>query len=497
MKNWLLLTLVALTATVCPLTNAATASASSTWERSVVTVEVARRAYDYYQPWNRRHERAMKIGVVVGERQILTTAQSLSDRTLVRLQKGGRGKWTNANVEWIDYHANLALLTTEDAAFWNDLKPADLSGKTPGEGATLQIVRWREGKLENRQAEFTQFTVDQSESSTISHVQMELDSEIQGAGLGEPVVTDSRVVGITASQRGRSCTVIPASFIRNILEAHRSDNQRGLGYFDFVWQHAENTASLAHLKLPGEPRGVLVISVPERLDSNPPVLQPRDIILQIDGFDVDMQGDYVDPEFGLLMLENLATRNRWAGDKVTLKLWRDGKPLEVTYQLPKYEFSRSLVPPGVYDQPPDYLIAGGLVFQPLTTPYLQRWGPEWERNAPFRLNHYRSDEATKANPSLVILSQVLPDKFTIGYQEYRGLVVNQVNGKRVTSLTELKDALRQPQDGFHVIDFVSNETVQRIVLAAGDAEREATSRILQRFGISEAIQITPKTAITK
>lgn len=471
--------------------------AAPVWEKSVVKVEVSRNLYDYYQPWSRRNDRAAKFGLVVGERQILTTSQDLSDRTLVRLQKGGRGQWTNARVEWIDYHANLALLTTDEAAFWTALQPANLNGQPPAEGATLQIIRWREGKLENRSADFTQYAVRQSEFSGISHVQLEMDSEIQGVGLGEPVVAHSQVVGIVASQRGRTCKVIPASFIRTILTARAGGNQRGLGYFHFYWQRAENPASLAYLRLPGEPRGALVINVPERPDHEAPGLQPRDIILQIDGFDVDMQGDYADPDYGSLMLENLSTRGKWAGDDVQMKIWRAGQPLDVTYRLPKYEFAHSLVPVGVYDQPPDYLIVGGLVFQPLTVPYLQRWGAEWERRAPFRFRHYTGDEATREQPGIVILSQVLPDAFNLGYQEQRGFAVDKVNGRRVSSLPELRDALKQPQGKFHVIDFVPNESLQRIVLAAGAAEREATQRILERFGITEAIQITPKVPATK
>ncbi|MBP9902444.1 MAG: hypothetical protein IT579_08545 [Verrucomicrobia subdivision 3 bacterium] len=472
-------------------------AAAPVWEKSVVKIEVTRNIYDYYQPWNRRNDRATKFGLVVGDRQILATAQDLSDRTLVRLQKGGRGRWTNAKVEWIDYHANLALLTAADAAFWTDLRPANLSGQPPAEGAALQIIRWREGKLENRSADFTQYAVRPSEFSSISHVQLEMDSEIQGVGLGEPVVAKSNVVGIVASQRGRTCKVIPASFIRTILTARAAGNQRGLGYFHFYWQRAENPASLAHLRLPGEPRGVLVINVPERPDDGEQVLQPHDIILQIDGFDVDMQGDYSDPDYGALMLENLSSRGKWAGDEVKMKIWRDGQPLEVTYRLPKYEFAHSLVPAGVFDQPPDYLIVGGLVFQPLTVPYLQRWGAEWERRAPFRFTYYTGEEATRDQAGIVILSQVLPDAFNLGYQEQRGFAVDKVNGKRVTSLAELRDALKQPKDNFHIIDFLPNESLQRIVLAAGDPEREATQRILERFGIKEAVQITPKTAATK
>jgi len=37
-----------------------------------------------------------------GDHEILTTAEDLNDRTLVRIQKNGRGKWTNAQVKWID-----------------------------------------------------------------------------------------------------------------------------------------------------------------------------------------------------------------------------------------------------------------------------------------------------------------------------------------------------------------------------------------------------------
>src|SRR5262245_66545163 len=61
--------------------------ARSPWENSTVTVEVARKQYDYYQPWGQRNRRLQKTGTVIGDRQILTTADELQDRTLVRLQK--------------------------------------------------------------------------------------------------------------------------------------------------------------------------------------------------------------------------------------------------------------------------------------------------------------------------------------------------------------------------------------------------------------------------
>lgn len=460
-------------------------SEPSAWEQSVVTVEVARKQYDYYQPWSKTTARLQKPALVIGDHELLTTAEELNDRTLVRLQKHGRGRWWPGEVSWIDYHANLALLTCPDNEFWSELKPANLNGAMPADG-TLQIVRWRAGNLEIRRAEFTQFAVREGQLAAVNHVVLEADSDIHGAGWGEPLVANSHVVGLVNSHEGRTCTALTASFINNILEARRKGQYHGLGYFHFYWQPAENPASLAMLKLPGEPRGVLVIQVPPRPDGLAQVLQPQDIILRIDDFDLDIQGDYEDPEYGHLMLENLSTRGKWAGDEMKLQIWREGKAMQVTYRLPKYDYSTSLVPFATYDKEPEYLIVGGLVFQPLTDSYLQSWGRDWKNRAPFRLTFYRGEQPTKERSGLLLMSQVLADPYNIGYQDQRALVVDKVNGHRVSRLPELREALQKPVGEYHIIEFVQSDSLRRLVLAAGNAEQQATARVLKRYGINKA-----------
>ena len=401
--------------------------ASSSWQHSLVKIEVASRQFDYYQPWNQRSRRVQKVGIVTGDHEILTPAEHLSDETLVRVQKNGRGKWWIGKLSWVDYPANLAVVTVADAAFWTDLKPFQLAGNMPEDGS-LHLISWNDGVLESRKASFMRFVVEESETSAINHVQFKANVDLQGAGWGEPLVSDSHVVGIATEQIDNICTVTPASFIQSVMEAHRG-HYRGLGYFHFYWQQAENVASLEYLGLKGDPRGVLVARVPDRLDGVASVLKPRDVILEIDGFQIDIQGDYNDPDFGYLMLENLATRNKWAGDDVHMKILREGKEMDVTYHLPKYEYTNWLVPSESFDQEPDYFVIGGLVFQSLTADYLRVWGTDWKRRAPFRLNYYTSEEASKERPSLVILSQVLPDNYNIGYQEQKYLVVEKVNDR--------------------------------------------------------------------
>ncbi len=457
------------------------------WEHSIVTLEVARKDYNYLQPWTRQVSRQRKTGIVVGEHEILTTADELFDRTFIRVQKGGRGQWWFGTISWIDYSANLALVTVADSNFWSGLEPASF-GSLPPDGS-LQILRWKDGNLERRSAEFTQYAVRQAQLSPINHVVLEASSEIQNAGWCEPIVCQSRVVGLVRAQSGRTCIAIPASFIRSILDARQKGQYHGLGYFHFYWQPTENPASLAALNLPGPPRGVIVIEVSPRPDGLPAVLRPNDIILQIDGFDIDIQGDYNDPEYGNIMLENLSTRFKWAGDAVKMKIWRDNKEMEVTYRLPKYKFTNSLVPFATYDQEPQYLIVGGLVFQPLTDSFLQSWGSDWRARAPLRLTHYCDAPPTKKRPALVILSQVLPDPFNLGYEDQRYLVVDKVNGRRVSYLSDLKAALQKPVNGYNIIEFMKGNSLRRMVIGAGEFEREATARVLKRYGIDESFYL--------
>ena len=452
------------------------------WDRSLVSIEINRKQYDYFQPWTRRVQTVVKAGLVIGPREILTTADALDDRTLVRVQKGGRGKWWNAEAKWVDYPANVAVVTTTDEKFWTGLKPATLADPIK-KAEDVQIIRWRAGSLEVRKAEFSRFTVSHPNMSDAVHVQLELNSEIEGIGWAEPAIAGSKVFGLVFAQSGNQLQVLPAPFIRSIIAAQTRGHYKGLGYFDFTWQPAENPETLEYLKLAGEKRGVVVIDVPAK-PGGPTVLKPRDILLQVDGFDIDTQGDYLDPDYGHLLLENLSTRNKSAGDPVRLKIWRDGRPLDVVYHLPKAEDAARLVPEAPFDQEPEYVIAGGLVFQPLTKNFLRSWGQDWERRAPFRLAYFRNQDPTPERPAIVILSQVLPDMYNLGYQESRQLVVEKVNGQKVNYLSDLQEALKKPVNGFHIFQFMRGDTLQRIVLEAAALD-PATDRVLARYGIEK------------
>lgn len=473
---------------LCLLASAALlpAAPAAEWENSLVFLEVTRKGYDVFQPWSPRARAVQKNGLVIGPREILTTAEELSDRTLIRVQKGGRGKWWNAEVTWIDYHANLAVLTASDATLWAGLKPAAfVTGKPPKDG--LQIVRWRNGNLEVRKAEFNQFIVEDARLSFIQHLQLECSTEMQGVGWAEPLVAGGKIAGIASGQSGNNARFLPASFIEPILTARKAGKYPGLGYFPFTWTPVENPSTFKFLKLPGEPRGALVIDVPAvpKLEQN---LKPRDLILSVDGFDVDNQGYYKDPDYGQLIVENLGSRRKFAGDVVKMRVWRDGAQLTLDYKLPKLDYSVKLLAEQTFDQAPEYLIAGGLVFQPLNIPLLRGFGDDWKRRAPFRLVHFAGELPSPERSALVALTSVLPDPYVLGYQDARLLVVDTVNGRKISRVADVQEALRQPQDGFHVIEFLRGDNLRRIVLDAKEMDA-ATKRILERYRIPVASHV--------
>jgi hypothetical protein len=471
---------------LCP---SAFAAPASNWENSLVYLEVTRKAYEVFQPWTPKARAVQKNGLVISPREILTTAEELSDRTLIRVQKGGRGKWWNAEVTWIDYHANLAVLTASDATLWAGLKPAAfVTGKPPKDG--LQIVRWRNGNLETRKAEFNQFLVEDARLSSFQHLQLEASTEMQGVGWAEPLVAGGKVAGIASGQGGNNARFLPASFIEPILTARKAGKYPGLGYFPFTWTPVDNPSTFKFLELPGEPRGALVVDVP-KTPAVEPNLKPRDLILSVDGFDVDNQGYYKDPDYGQLIVENLGSRRKFAGDVVKMKIWRDGAQVNLDYRLPKLDYSAKLLAEQSFDQAPEYLIAGGLVFQPLNIPLLRGFGEDWKRRAPFRLVHFAGEAPTAERSGLVALTSVLPDPYVVGYQDGRLLIVDTVNGKKISRIADVQAALQQSPDGFHTVEFLRGDNLRRIVLDAAQMEA-ATKRILERYRIPAASHIETK-----
>ncbi|CAA6696749.1 MULTISPECIES: PDZ domain-containing protein [unclassified Lentimonas] len=448
-------------------------------ETALVEIEITKTRYDYTLPWNSRNLQSRKNGIVIDGHQILTTADGFSGQTLCRIRKGGVTHQYTATLKWVDYYANLAILNVEDPAFWEGMHPTHLAEEIPQSGA-LQIIRWRNGRIEERAAEIIRLYIGKSKMSYVHHLTLSASTEMSGAGWAEVILSKDEIIGLTTSSVDDKLTILPAPFIASVLKQKASANGSGIGHLDFSVMDGKNPALLQSKGMPTSNIGIVVTKVGNRrLAAN--TLKVGDVLLEIDGFEIDNDGKYIDPTYGRLSLYGLATRNESAGDTLPMRVWRDNQAITVDYILPRAEFEKDLVPDEIYDAAPEYLIAGGLLFQPITGPYLSAYG----KNKPLPLDYYSYNAELPDRDGLVILSSIIPDNYNHGYEGIRLLIVDRINGQTIETIEDVAEALAGPKDEFHRIEFMPDQGLKHIVLDVATME-SATQRILEHYSIPRA-----------
>ena len=461
----------------------------------MVWIEATTVRYSHYQPWSSSTRTVFKNGLVVADGGILTTAEGMDNATLLRVRREGGGPWRLASVEWIDPYANLALLSATDGEAWPAAPAAPLAQLLPDSGP-VRIWHFLDGRVVSGPGTVRRVHVPYDPERIVQHMMLEVASEgspdatdtdsgaADAAAESQIVVAGDEVIGLGAGHEGKALAVIPAPLIAGVLERKRRDPQATLAWYPFGWQGTQNPATAAFLGLSGPPRGVVVRAVPA-LSAFSDLLRPRDLLLSIDGFEIESDGNYFDPTYGYLPLGNLSTRGKYAGDRSIFELWRDGTTLSVAVPLPPASYSDALVPDRVFDRSPQYAVAGGLVFQPLTTDYLRSWGEEWRKSAPFRLRYYLHQSPRPERRHLVMLSQVLPDAFNLGYRDFVFRMVDRINGQPIAGLRDLEAAFGSPNEGFHIIDLLPERGPTRLVLDSAGLD-EATRRVVRKYGLPAA-----------
>jgi hypothetical protein len=76
------------------------------------------------------------------------------------------------------------------------------------------------------------------------------------------------------------------------------------------------------------------------------------------------------------------------------------------------------------------------------------------------------------------------------------LVVDRINGHRISTLADVVEALKDPKDGVHRVEFMKGDTLQSLLLDAASMD-QATQRVIRRYGLPAAQRITGPTAQQK
>jgi S1-C subfamily serine protease len=487
--RWALLLFVGLS--LGPVTPGVAAEGSrETHAASVVGLQVTYQVWDEDRPWMKRTpEGRSAVAVVVGKGQLLTTAQMVDQATLIQLTTFGRVRSVEPRVIRSDADVNLALLAVDLPELHKELKPVGLADYTPASG-TLRTVRWRTQQFESAASRVSRLEVERGWGGHVEHAFLHMRTDMTGGGWGEPVFADGELVGITLAQSEQTSRAIPVEIIRAFLDRARAPGEYvGFPALGLRWQVNRDANVSAFLGQTGESRGVLVRQIPWGTSACG-VLKPRDILLELDGQELDAEGYYRHPRLGRLRFNHHLAEHRRPGDKIPVRVLREGKERRFFLRLQGYPADLNLVPTRRVGEPP-YLIAGGLMLRELDVPYLRTWGNEWLDVTPIHLRtRYALTQAgqTADRRRIVLIGGVFPGAYNIGYQDLRDEVVERINGHEIGGLRDVVRALEAPRDGFHVIDLSADSTRGQVVLDAAGFEA-ATAEILEQYRVPAGFRL--------
>ena len=203
-------------------------------------------------------------------------------------------------------------------------------------------------------------------------------------------------------------------------------------------------------------------------------IQTHDVIVAINGHKVDNHG--LTQFLGRRIHFSALVHELFIGDSIELELLRNKQLLTVNASLVGSS-SVDLVPSLEYSKRPEYVVIGGLVFQPLSMDYLQGWN---ERDRPPHLQDLLNrGKIEGSRTQAVVLTNILAARCNAGYNSgwVGGPILKAVNGipiNNVAHLTEIVNILTKSDDRDEFIKFTISGYVddQLIVLKTADVVRD-------------------------
>ncbi|KAL8440135.1 hypothetical protein Efla_005254 [Eimeria flavescens] len=455
--------------------------------KSVVKVFCTHCEPNYSQPWTtRRQTISTSTGFVTfdagGSQCILTNAHSVENAAVVQVRRRGDHQKHEARVICLGLDCDLAMLQVDDPDFWEGIGPPLEWGPSPSLEDPVTVAGY---PLGGDNSSVTQGVVSRTDLQQYSMgscwlLAIQIDAAINPGNSGGPALNkDKQCVGIAFQSLKDGDTenigyIIPSEVVMHFLEDfQRHKKYMGFGDCGFTWQKLENKYMRNALSLKAKQQGVLVKKV-DGASFARDVLQRGDIVMAVNGNRVASDGS-VSFRNGERILFSWVFSQLFVGDRCNLTILRRGRQIEVSYQVERV----NLLVPATNDLPrPEYLIVGGLVFVPLSEPFLKsEYGDEFESRAPVRLlDRWQHGMQLFPGQQIVILTHVLAHEITVGFEHLHNIQVLKFNGQQVRTLRHLKDLVEASADEFWRFDLDHEE----VVILKASAAKSSMKSILSR-----------------
>ncbi|KAJ1261603.1 hypothetical protein BS78_09G042900 [Paspalum vaginatum] len=451
-----------------------------TFLNAVVKVYCTHIAPDYGLPWQKQRQHSSSgSAFMIGDGKLLTNAHCVEHDTQVKVKRRGDDKKYIAKVLARGIECDLALLSVENEEFWKGTEALRF-GRLPCLQDSVTVVGY---PLGGDTISVTKGVVSRIEVTPYAHgtsdlLGIQIDAAINPGNSGGPAFNEQgECIGV-AFQVYRSDEaenigyVIPTTVVSHFLNDYQKNGKyTGFPCLGVLLQKLENPALRESLKVPSS-EGVLVRRVEPTAPASS-VLRKGDVIVSFDGTAVGCEATVPFRSTERIAFRYL-TSQKYAGDIAQLGIIRDGNSMKVqTILQPR----KHLVPFHVEGGQPSYLIVAGLVFTPLTEPFIEE---ECEDTLGLKLlAKARYSLATFEGEQIVIVSQVLAHEVNIGYEHMGNQQVMKLNGTTIKNIHHLAHLVDTCKDKFLTFEFEDDF----LVVLHREEATAASSDILKEHAI--------------
>mmetsp|Transcript_74603 Transcript_74603/g.131957 ORF Transcript_74603/g.131957 Transcript_74603/m.131957 type:complete len:555 (-) Transcript_74603:132-1796(-) len=454
---------------------------------SVIKVFVSHCQPNYHQPWCSNGQTsststAFPIQLATGEKRLITNAHSVELSALIQVKRHQQEHKYVAKVLCIGPDCDLAILEVLSPEFWKGLDPLDVVQDLPDLQDSVSVVGYPTGgeNLSVTQGVVSRIDlVEYAQSGTVL-LGIQIDAAINSGNSGGPVVDEKgRCVGVAFQNLSGEDDgaenigyIIPTEILMHFIEDYRRNGCfKGFGTAGFSFQSLESPVLREALGLSKGLSGVRVKAVDPSGPSHG-ILQTNDVVLRIDGQQIGNDGTIVFERGRIPFAYRL--QKYFCDDVCEMSILRPGE--DGTGKKLKVEVAVKRVRPLVNSDAggpngksgsmaPRYLVAAGLIFVPLTRPFLESaYGEDWESERPGELSSEMLNltengvkDVTGHEP--LLLTKVLASEVNIGYSDYEAEILESFNGVKVENLKHLATLLDKSKEKYLRFVFKGKDTI--------------------------------------
>ncbi|ETO06735.1 hypothetical protein RFI_30658 [Reticulomyxa filosa] len=425
-------------------------------------------------------------GFLIEDRQILCNAHGVTNAKTIRVRKHSdpTAKKYTAQVLYVGHDCDLAILTVKENKFWEKTKALRFGG-IPQLQDSVVVVGYPTG---GDNICVTKGVVSRVNFVTYSHglkslLSIQIDAAINPGNSGGPCLQGDCVVGVAFQAYNNKQNIgyiIPVPVIEHLLEGIRR-NEKSLNFpnIGISWSKLENPSHKLSLRMRDDQTGIYINHAIPLTDSFHK-LKPNDVLLRYDGVVIADDGTIPFRDKGERLPYTYLTIQKFAGDTSMLTILREGKEMEVKVVVDDIP---NLVSLHLYDltHVPTYRVFGGLVFLPLSRPFLSAYyGKNWFSKAPLHLSNKATMEYKQdSDEQVIVLSHVLSNDVNIGYEGYACRMLLLVDGLEFKNVVELSNYVDATTAKFIRFDLYKDSVIVLDVQRA----RECLSDTLKTHGI--------------